>query len=327
MTTDSSHNGEHAPRRELSLVVVQARPVPNDPVATQHAFESEVRRLRRMFPDADLFLYPELHLTGLAAFGTPIHDGQPSWADRAEPIPGRLTDRLCRLARDLAVWLVPGSLNERGDDGRLYNTAIAISPTGEIVARYRKIFPWRPWEDAATGDEIVTFDVPGKGRVGLMICYDGWFPEVARNLAWRGAEVILHPSATTTVDRPQELILARANAIVNQVFVVNVNAAGNPGLGLSVIADPEGRVLYEGGTGEEIIPITLNLDTVAAVRAHGSIGLGSKPGQQFAEEAMAVRWPMYHGGPRGEGNSGLEGSGPSVAGASMPGSAETAGRG
>ena len=305
MTTDVSRNGQHAPRRELTLLVVQARPVPNDPVATQDAFVAEVRRLRRMFPATDLFLYPELHLTGLAAFGTPLGEGSPSWDARAEPIPGPLTERLRALARELDVWLVPGSLNEQGDDGRQYNTAIAINPEGEIVAKYRKIFPWRPWELAATGDEIVTFDIPGKGRVGLMICYDGWFPEIPRNLAWRGAEVILHPSATTTVDRPQEVVLARANAIANQVFMVNVNAAGSPGLGLSVIVDPEGRILYEGGNGTEIIPITLNLDAVAAVRAHGSVGLGTKPMQQFADEAMAVRWPMYHGTPRGEGHSGL----------------------
>ena len=308
MTTDSSRNGRngrHPSRRELSLVVVQARPVPNDPSATQDAFVAEVRKLRRMFPAADLFLYPELHLTGLAAFGMPLGEGQPAWEERAESIPGPLTDRLCALAREENVWLVPGSLNERGDDGKLYNTAIAISPDGEIVAKYRKIFPWRPWELAATGDQIVTFDIPRKGRVGLMVCYDGWFPEVPRNLAWRGAEVILHPSATTTVDRPQEVVLARANAIANQVFMVNVNAAGTPGLGLSVIADPEGRVLYEGGTGEEIIPITLNLDTVAGVREHGSVGLGTRPMQQFVEEALGVRWPMYHGDPRGEGNSGL----------------------
>jgi formamidase len=127
MTTESSQNGQHAPRRELSLVVVQARPVPNDPAATQRDFMSEVRRLRRMFPDADLFLYPELHLTGLAAFGTPLHDGEPAWDDRAEPIPGPLTDRLCALAREVDVWLVPGSLNERGDDAKPYTTAIATS--------------------------------------------------------------------------------------------------------------------------------------------------------------------------------------------------------
>jgi hypothetical protein len=97
--TDVSRNGQHGPRRELTLVVVQARPVPNDEAATQEAFFAEVRRLRRMFPATDLFLYPELHLTGLAAFGTPLGEGSPSWEARSETIPGPLTDRLCGLAR------------------------------------------------------------------------------------------------------------------------------------------------------------------------------------------------------------------------------------
>ena len=155
-------------------------------------------------------------------------------------------------------------------------------------------------EKHAAGDEVVCFDMPGVGRIGLMICYDGWFPEIPRNLAWMGAEVILHPSATTTNDRPQEVILARASAIVNQVYMVNVNAAGTPGLGLSVVADPEGRVVYQAGEGIEFMPIVLNLDNVAAVREHGSVGLGSRPIAQFEAEASGVNWPMYQGGKRGE---------------------------
>jgi formamidase len=283
--------------RLLSMLAVQARPIQGDPVATQEAFFEEATRLRKMFPAARLLLYPELHLSGLTAFGMPA-TGDPK-ARLDEPIPGPLTDRLCDLARTLDVWLVPGSLYERGDDGKVYNTAIAINPAGEIVARYRKIFPWRPWEKLAAGDEVVVFDMPDVGRIGLMICYDGWFPEVPRNLAWMGAEVILQPSATTTNDRPQEVVLARASAIVNQVFMVNVNAAGTPGLGLSIVADPEGRVVYQAAEGIEFIPLNLNLDDVAAVREHGSIGLGSRPIAQFEAEATSVNWPMYQGGARG----------------------------
>jgi hypothetical protein len=67
--------------------------------------------------------------------------------------------------------------------------------------------------------------LPGFGRVGLSICYESWFPELARHLAWRGAEVILNPTLTPTADRPQELVLARAQAIVNQVYVVGVHGA------------------------------------------------------------------------------------------------------
>ncbi len=72
-------------------------------------------------------------------------------------------------------------------------------------------------------------DLAGIGRVGLNICYDAWFPEVSRQLAWMGAEVILNVVKTTAPDRRQELVLAKANAIVNQVFVVSVNCAGPAG--------------------------------------------------------------------------------------------------
>jgi hypothetical protein len=87
---------------------------------------------------------------------------------------------------------------------------------------------------------------------------------------------------------------------VNQVYVVNVNAAGTPGLGLSIVADPEGRVVYQAGEGIEFMPLNLNLDNVAAVREHGSVGLGSRPIAQFEAEAANVRWPMYQGGKRDE---------------------------
>jgi hypothetical protein len=208
MSSIETFLGGGAPsRRELSMIAVQARTVPGNAVATQEGFFEEASRLHAMFPHAQLLLYPELHLSGLAPLGG-SQGGSIALPD--EPIPGPLTSRLCDLARTLGIWLVPGSLVERAADGAIYNTAIAINPAGEIVARYRKVFPWRPWEKAAAGAEFTVFDMPGIGRVGLMICYDGWFPEVARQLAWMGAEVILQPSATTTVDRPQEIVLARA---------------------------------------------------------------------------------------------------------------------
>jgi predicted amidohydrolase len=67
--------------------------------------------------------------------------------------------------------------------------------------RYRNLFPWQPQEGCSRGDEFVTFDAPGVGRIGLSICYDGSFPETCRQLAWLGAEVVLQPSLTTTTRR------------------------------------------------------------------------------------------------------------------------------
>ena len=82
------------------------------------------------------------------------------------------------------------------------------------------------------------FSIPNVGKVGVMICYDGWFPEMARSLALRGAEVIAHPTLTTTPDREEELVLARANAITNQCYVINPNAVVTIGGGRSIGVDP-----------------------------------------------------------------------------------------
>jgi len=107
----------------------------------------------------------------------------------------------------------------------------------------------------------------------MLICYDGWFPEVPRSLALRGAQVLLHPTLTSTPDREEELVLARANAISNQCYVLNVNGALDVGGGRSIGVDPEGRVLFEAGSGEELISEVLDLDRVRTVRERGTRGM------------------------------------------------------
>jgi len=279
--------------RLLPIMAVQAAPVEWDVEATYQRFEVELRELHRSFPQTRLFLYPELYLAALGAVSSRAPAGY-SARRLAEPVPGPFTDRLCAVAADLGVWLIPGSIYELGDDGEVFNTALAIAPNGEIVASYRKVFPWRPWEQTAAGSEFVVFDMPEVGRAGLMICYDGWFPEVARHLAWMGAEVIFQPTATGTSDRDQELVLARANAIVNQVYVVNVNMGGRPGPGRSIIADPEGHPLQVGGDGQEYLTEVLDLDVAARLREYGSVGL-NRMWAQLETEGTRLDLPLYGG--------------------------------
>src|SRR5262245_9619094 len=157
--------------RPLPITAVQAAPVPYDATATFQKFETELATLTASFPQTRLFVYPELYLSALGGMAAPFPNGFDESV--AEPIPGPLTDRLCKLAEKLDVWLVPGSIYEKGEDGKIYNTAMAISPGGVMVATYRKIFPWRWWERVAHGNEFVTFDIDGIGKAGLMICYDG----------------------------------------------------------------------------------------------------------------------------------------------------------
>ena len=279
--------------RSLPIIMAQVAPVEWDPAATLEAYEAYVAHVRAVAPSTHLVIHPELHLTGLGRIDQRAPAG---WSPSAiaQPIPGPLSDRVGALARRLGLWLVPGSIYELGGDGRVYNTAIAVAPDGSIRARYRKIFPWRPYELVAAGDEFVVLELDGVGIAGLMICSDGWFPEVARQLAWLGAELILQPTATGTIDRSQEIVLAQANAIVNQVFVANVNAAGEAGRGQSALIDPEGRPIHVGGGGREMITAVLDLDHVARAREVGTAGL-NRLWSQIDQEGGRVTLPMYGG--------------------------------
>ena len=270
--------------RVLSILIAQAASCSSsDPEAE---LASDLRHRMATFRQVEFVVYPELHLT-------PATDPAGMEAT-AEAIPGPRSDRLCELAARLEVWLLPGTVYERASDGRIHNTAIVISPRGEIVARYRKCFPWRPWESSVPGDSFTVFDVPEVGCVGLSICYDTWFPEVARHLAWMGAEVILQPSLTPTADRAQELVLARAAAIANQVFIVNVNAAAPSATGRSIVIDPEGNVLLEAGEAQASLTQVLDLSGVERVRRFGTAGL-NRPWSQLRDGDNPLPLPLYGG--------------------------------
>jgi formamidase len=255
--------------RLLSIAALQTSPVARDPAATLRLLGERVAGVRGVAPSVQLVMFPELHLPGLPA-PLELH-GQA--LDLAVEVPGSLTAELGAIARAHGVWLVPGSVYERGDAGQVHNTCLVFSPAGELVARYRKVFPWQPHESSAPGDAFVTFDIPEVGRIGLSICYDGSFPETCRQLAWMGAEVVLQPSLTTTSDRDQEIVMARANAIFNQIYVVSLNAGSPAGLGRSVIVDPEGLVRLRAGDGEEVLTDVLDLDAVTRVREFGTAGV------------------------------------------------------
>lgn len=254
--------------RLWGIAAIQMAPVAFDVEATVKRIEDVVAQTSAMLPWVQMFVFPELILDALVSFEA--RGARPPVP--AQSIPGPLTERLSALAARHGKWLIPGSMSERAGD-LIYNTALVISPTGELVARYRKIFPWRPRETCAPGNTFCVFDVPQVGRFGLCICYDMWFPEVTRTLAWMGAEVILHPSLTATSDRPQELVLSQANAIFNQCYFVDVNATGPFGGGRSLLVDPDGRVLQQADQHECVLTEVLDLDRVSHAREYGTVGL------------------------------------------------------
>ena len=139
----------------------------------------------------------------------------------------------------------------------------------------------------AGGTEFCVFDVPGAGRFGVSICYDMWFPETTRTLAAMGAEVILHPTMTDTIDRDVELAIARASAAQNQVYFFDINGVGDGGVGRSIVCDPSGYVLHQADGGAEIVPINVDFERVRRERELGLRNLG-QPGQPLKVSATAI---------------------------------------
>jgi deaminated glutathione amidase len=221
---------------------------------------AEIAAAKRVYPWIDMIVLGELSWFGpdLAA---------------AQPLPGPLEQRMCEIARTAKVWLVAGSLYER-DGARIYNTCPIINPAGEVVTRCRKIYPFTPYETGvASGDGVTVFEVPSVGKFGVSICYDMWFPETLRAMTWLGAEVIIHPSMTNTIDRDVETAIARAGAATNQVYFIDLNIAGIAA-GRSGVYGPGGEIIHQASVGREVICVELDIDYVARVRDRGWHGLG-----------------------------------------------------
>ena len=198
---------------------------------------------------ADLVALPELWS---------CHGLDEVYRENAEPVPGPTTEFLGNLARELGVYVLGGSILEGGPGAeRLSNTSTFFSPSGEMVAVYRKIHlfdvkvsdkEYLESAKIAPGDEIVTAKA-GAATVDLSVCYDVRFPELYRLLALRGAEILAVPAAfTLQTGKDHWELLLRARAVENQAFVVapaqwGRKADGRWTYGRSMIVDPWGTVL------------------------------------------------------------------------------------
>jgi len=212
--------------------------------------------------------------------------------DRAEPIPGPATERLGALAKELGIVLVT-SLFERRAPGLYHNTAVVFEQDGSIAGIYRKMhIPDDPgfYEKFyfTPGDLGFTPIRTSVGTLGLLVCWDQWYPEAARLMALAGADLLIYPTAIgwDPTDTPEEQdrqrdaweTVQRGHAVANGLPVLSVNRVGfeaSPDLqasgirfwGNSFIAGPQGELLAKGGTdAEEIITLELDLERSETVR-------------------------------------------------------------
>jgi predicted amidohydrolase len=193
----------------------------------------------------------------------------------AVSIPGPVIEELSVMARTLNAYFIPGTIAERVGDA-VYNTLLAFDPNGEMIGKYRKrnLFQVNI-PGKVTHDETKYFS-PGAesspvietelGKIGFAICYDLRFPDHFLELASKGAEIIVMPSAfTKETGQAHWEILCRARAIENLSFMLCANQCGHTSpapeiYGHSLAVDPWGRVLGEAGGGEEIVYAQLDVD-------------------------------------------------------------------
>jgi len=206
--------------------------------------------------EASLVVFPELALSGLMRA-------------TSETVPGPSTEVLVAKAKEYGFYVVVGLL-ERCKE-KFYNTAVLIGPDG-IVGKYRKIHPWYPSEDeipVEPGDLGYPVFTTNIGKIGMMICYDSWFPEPARVLALKGAEIIAVPTYTGLHSEFDYIF--RARALENHVWIVGANGIATleeKGIawrivGRSQIVSIFGEVLAEASSEKEET-IYAKIDTRAA---------------------------------------------------------------
>lgn len=208
-------------------------------------------------------------------------EGALTCREHAEPVPGPTTEALSALARRLRVVLIGGTVIEAGADGRTYNTATAFDPDGRLLGIYRK--SRIPMDEGFYEQSYFTpGDTPpgvfrtAFGAIGVMVCYDQWFPELARAATLAGAELLVYPSAIGDIDHMrfrdecswQQMWLNahRGHAAVNNVFVAAANRVGHEGRvafwGGSFVLDPSSRLIAQGGCAEEVVLASCDLSRV-----------------------------------------------------------------
>lgn len=267
--------------------VVQAQlPVvvtPDDLAAQTRRICDTVAKARRSMPSMDLVVFPEYCLHGLSMDTNPAImcdlDGPEVAALRAACVDNR-------------IWGC-FSIMERNPHGNPYNSGIIVDDAGELRLYYRKMHPWTPVEPWEPGDlGIPVCEGPNGSTLALIICHDGMFPEMAREAAYRGADIMLRTAGYTPPIRHAWQITNQANAFCNLMYTVSVCMAGTDGtfnsMGEGMIVNFDGTPLATGNARPDEI-ITAEVRPKLAAEARRTWGVENNPYQFGHRGFVAVR--------------------------------------
>ncbi|KAK3995022.1 nitrilase family protein [Cladorrhinum sp. PSN332] len=208
----------------------------------------------------------------------------PSYAEKLLPSPEQSPSfqALSQIARDNQVYLVGGSIPELHGDSEYYNTSLIFSPSGEHLASHRKVhlfdidipggITFKESDVLSPGNKVTIVDLPDYGRIGVAICYDIRFPELATIAARHGCFALIYPGAFNTVTGPKHWrLLGQARAVDNQLYVALCSPARDTkatyhAWGHSLIVDPMASVLVEADENETIVSAELDGEKIESAR-------------------------------------------------------------
>lgn len=243
-----------------------------DPKANFLHAEELIRKAAEDMPD--VIVLPETWNTGFF----PVEN----LAELCDQEGKETKDRIGNLAKELHTNIVAGSVSNV-KDGKVYNSAFIFDRTGSCVGEYDKIHVFTPMQEDVyyqKGDHLCTFELDGH-KCGIIICYDIRFPELARALALKDIEILFICAQWPAVRSFHWQLLTAARAVENQLFVAACNSCGTAGKtvygGRSVILDPWGETIKQGGAQEEIFTGEIDFSKLQEIRSSINVFRDRRP--------------------------------------------------
>lgn len=254
--------------RKVRITQIQM-PVFNDKKDTVKYISEAVKKASE---NSDIVTLPEM-------FCCPYHvDNFPVYAEKEG---GEMWQVCSDLARKYNIYLSAGTMPERDEDGKIYNTAYVFDRQGKCIAKHRKMHLFdinvkdgqyfMESDTLTAGNTVTTFETEF-GIFGICVCYDFRFPELSRLMALKGAQVILVPAAFNMTTGPAHWeLLFRSQALNNQVYAVGTAPSRDPSAsyqswGHSIVTDPWGRVVHQADEKEGMFSTDIDLDYILEVR-------------------------------------------------------------